>query len=53
VWCARLLTVDGRLYALTFAAAPAHVRAAVDALRGATRCRPLALPALPAEAFGC
>ena len=53
LWCARVVHVDARVYALTFAASPDRVRAAVDAVHAATAIRPLALPALPAEALTC
>ncbi len=53
VWWNHSTQISGRLYALTFPAAPARVEAARIALRGAARCTPTAFHALPGEAFAC
>jgi homoserine dehydrogenase len=53
VWCARVLLLDGRLYALTFETTADRVCTAVDAVYAATGSRPLILPALANEELAC
>ena len=53
VWCARVSRLDGRVYTLTFPAAPERVDAACHALEAATGCDVTAIPALDEEGFAC
>jgi homoserine dehydrogenase len=53
VRCTGTAPRPGRLYAVTLPCAPAHIDAAVAALRASTGCAAIAFPALPDEAFAC
>jgi homoserine dehydrogenase len=53
VWCARTVSVERRVYALTMAVSAERVQAAAEAMHAATGCRILTIPALSAEAFEC
>jgi homoserine dehydrogenase len=53
LWCERTTTLDGRLYALTYATSSAKVRVALNALRAATGEAALALPAFNAGEDAC
>lgn len=53
VWWKGSRSRSGRLYAVTFPAAPVRVDAAIAALGAAVRCTAVAFPALADEAFAC